>query len=286
MYNMPPINPIAFQIGSIAIHWYGLMYLISFILASFLLRYRIKKYPQYTSWTAIQIDDLLFYGMIGVVIGGRIGHVFIYQWAYYRENLDEILKIWQGGMSFHGGLIGVIIACWLFSKNTKRSFFSITDFIAPVVPVGLFFGRIGNFINGELWGRITEQDWGVVFPQARDQLPRHPSQIYEAFGEGLIIFILLWVYLRKPRIAGTASAMFLFFYGSIRFFIEYYKEPEEFLGFQALDLTMGQLLCIPMIIIGIWLLFLGEFKDLWHKKLPELPFKEKIKNKINKTTKK
>jgi len=266
MYNMPNIDPVAFQIGSFAVHWYGLMYLISFILASVIMRYRVKKFPQYKTWTKEQIDDLLFYCILGIVLGGRIGYVLFYQWTYYSENLIEIFKVWRGGMSFHGGLMGVLLACFIFAYRTKRTFFNVTDFIVPVIPIGLFFGRLGNFINGELWGRITTSNWGVIFPSAKDGLPRHPSQLYEMGLEGLVLFIILWFYLTKPRISGTASGMFLFFYGLFRFIIEFYREPDAFLGLQMLDFTMGQWLCIPMIIAGCAILFLGEIKELWKKR--------------------
>jgi phosphatidylglycerol:prolipoprotein diacylglycerol transferase len=258
--QMPNIDPIAFQIGSFSIHWYGLMYLISFILASMLMRYRVKKYPQYNSWNYTEIDDLLFYCILGVVLGGRLGYVFFYQWAYYSENLQEVFKIWRGGMSFHGGLIGVTLACLLFSYRSNKKFWEITDFIAPIVPVGLFFGRIGNFINGELWGRITTSSFAMIFPRANDGLPRHPSQLYEMLTEGLLLFLILWIYLRKPRVNGTASAMFLVFYGTMRFFVEFYREPDAFLGLQMFNLSMGQWLCIPMVMLGILILCFGEFK--------------------------
>ncbi|MFM2343975.1 MAG: prolipoprotein diacylglyceryl transferase [Pseudomonadota bacterium] len=272
---MVQINPVAFKIGGFAIHWYGLMYLISFILASVLMRYRIKKYQQYKNWTFKEADDLLFYCILGVVVGGRAGYVLFYQWAYYSQNLQEIFKVWHGGMSFHGGLIGVLVAILLFSYKTKKTFFTISDFIAPLVPIGLFFGRIGNFINGELWGRMTTSSWGMVFPAAGDSLTRHPSQLYQMATEGLVLFIILWAYLHKPRVAGTASGLFLFFYGSLRFFTEFFREPDAFLGLQALGWTMGQWLCLPMIGLGATILFLGEMKNMWSGKFSMIHFGKK-----------
>jgi phosphatidylglycerol:prolipoprotein diacylglycerol transferase len=259
---MIQINPVAFKIGSFAIHWYGLMYLISV-----LMRYRIKKYQQYKNWTYKEVDDLLFYCILGVVIGGRAGYILFYQWAFYSQNLQEIFKVWHGGMSFHGGLLGVLVAILLFSYKTKKTFFTISDFVAPIVPIGLFFGRIGNFINGELWGRITTSNWGIVFPAANDGLTRHPSQLYQMVTEGLILFIVLWGYLHKPRVAGTASGLFLFFYGSLRFFTEFFREPDAFLGLQGFGWTMGQWLCLPMIALGATILFLGELKNIWSGKV-------------------
>jgi phosphatidylglycerol---prolipoprotein diacylglyceryl transferase len=259
---LPLIDPIAFKLGPLNVHWYGLMYLISFILASVAMRYRIKKYVHYKTWAYDNIDDLIFYCIIGVVFGGRLGYVFFYQWSYYSQNFADIIKIWQGGMSFHGGLLGVLLACLMYGVFNKRKFFEITDFIAPIIPIGLFFGRLGNFINGELWGRITTSRFGMVFPSSLDGLTRHPSQIYQMLSEGLLLGIIMWVYLHKPRILGTASGLFLFFYGCLRFYTEIYREPDAFLGLQTMGLTMGQILCIPMIIIGALILATGEIKHI------------------------
>jgi phosphatidylglycerol---prolipoprotein diacylglyceryl transferase len=251
-------DPIAFSIGKFSIYWYGLMYLLSFVLTSFIMRYRIKIYKHYEVWSHKKIDDLLFYCIVGIVVGGRLGYVFLYQWVYYNQNMHEIFKIWHGGLSFHGGLIGVVLAALLFSYTNKKKFFSVTDFIAPVIPIGLFFGRWGNFMNGELWGRITTHRFGMIFTNAQDGLMRHPSQLYQMLTEGLILFICLWVYARKPRITSNISALFLLLYGSMRFFTEFFREPDVFLGLQMFGWTMGQILCIPMIVIGAAILFINE----------------------------
>ncbi len=259
---MLTFDPIAFSIGKFSIYWYGLMYLLSFILVSFAMRYRVKIYKHYEIWSIKQLDDLLFYCIIGMVVGGRLGYVFLYQWVYYSQNSHEIFKIWHGGLSFHGSLIGVLLSCLLFSYTNKKRFFSVTDFIAPVVPIALFLGRWGNFMNGELWGRITTHRFAMVFPNAQDGLMRHPSQLYQMFAEGLILLIFLWLYARKPRIAGNISALFLLLYGSMRFFTEFFREPDIFLGLQMFGWTMGQWLCIPMIICGASILFLNEIRHV------------------------
>jgi len=252
----PQIDPIALQIGPLAIHWYGLMYLFGFLQYLLLGRIRITQ-PQIKSQGFVKqdLEDLLFYAVLGVIVGGRLGYCFFYMPGHYFSNPLDIFKVWQGGMAFHGGFLGVIAAIAWFSRKRKIPFFQVADMIAPLVPLGLAFGRIGNFINGELWGRPTDVAWGMVFPQAGDSMIRHPSQLYQCIGEGLLLGILLWLYARHPRRAGQTSGAFMLGYGFFRFATEYTREPDRFLGTLSLGLSMGQWLCIPMIIFGIYLLY-------------------------------
>jgi phosphatidylglycerol:prolipoprotein diacylglycerol transferase len=248
MLVYPHINPIAFTIGPLKVHWYGLMYLFSFIIAWFLLRYRIKKFDM--GWSSDKLIDLVFYGALGVVLGGRIGYILFYNLHYYLMNPIRMLEVWDGGMSFHGGLLGVMLAIWLWTRKYKEDFLAVTDFIAPIVPIGLGAGRIGNFINGELWGRVTTMPWGMIFPQA-GPLPRHPSEIYEFLLEGVLLFIILWLFSAKRPPRAVISAMFLLCYGCFRFFVEFFRQPDPQLGFVAFGwMTRGQELSIPMIVIG------------------------------------
>jgi len=246
----PTIDPVALSLGPIQVHWYGLMYLFGFVGAWWLGKVRATRY----GWTAEQVEDLLFYGAIGVIIGGRLGYSIFYDLAHNLENPLNILKIWQGGMSFHGGLLGVLTAFWLFSRKTGKSYFEISDFIAPMVPIGLFFGRIGNFINGELWGKVTDVPWAMIFPHG-GPLSRHPSQLYEAGLEGLVLFLILWVYSAKPKPVGAVSGLFLLGYGLFRSMVELVRTPYQQYGYFAFDfLTMGQILSLPMILLGGYLL--------------------------------
>ncbi|HET9114168.1 MAG TPA: prolipoprotein diacylglyceryl transferase, partial [Burkholderiales bacterium] len=212
-------------------------------------RLRITQQP-YAGWQPKQLDDMLFYGVLGVVLGGRLGYVLFYKFDYYLAHPLEIFYVWQGGMSFHGGFLGVIIALWLFARRVGKPWLAVTDFIAPLVPLGLGAGRIGNFINGELWGRPTTLPWGMIFPQV-DNVPRHPSQLYEFGLEGLTLFALLWIYSSRPRPVGAVSGLFLAGYGTFRFLVEFSREPDDFLGLLALGLSMGQWLSLPMIVAGI-----------------------------------
>jgi phosphatidylglycerol:prolipoprotein diacylglycerol transferase len=259
MWVHPQFNPIALQIGPLAVHWYGLTYLAAFGLFMWLASKRIAL-PTFAAagWTRRDVDDLLFFGVLGVVLGGRLGYVLFYKPGYYLEHPLEIFAVWQGGMAFHGGLLGVIAAMALFARLRGRRLFEVTDLIAPCVPTGLAAGRVGNFINGELWGRPADPSlpWAMVFPQAPDGQPRHPSQIYQFLGEGLLLFVLLWFYARKPRATGQVSGMFLIGYGFFRFAAEYFREPDSFLGLRALNLSQGQWLSLPMIAAGlvIWAL--------------------------------
>jgi phosphatidylglycerol:prolipoprotein diacylglycerol transferase len=249
----PQFDPVAIYLGPLSIHWYGLMYLLGFILFMLLGHYRIKHNPQTALNNAI-LDDLLFYGMLGVILGGRLGHVFFYQFDYYLQQPLEIFAVWKGGMSFHGGFLGVITAMAILARKYKLQWLAITDFIAPLVPLGLGAGRIGNFINAELWGRPTDISWGMVFPNV-DTLPRHPSQIYEFALEGVVFFVLLWIYSAKPKPVGAVSGMFLIGYGMFRSVAEFFREPEDgFMGVLTLGVSMGQWLSLPMIIVGIWMI--------------------------------
>lgn len=246
----PQIDPVAISIGPLAIHWYGLMYLLAFTLVWLLGRYRAARYE----WQPNQLEDLLFYGALGVIIGGRLGYALFYDLPANLDNPLNLLKIWQGGMSFHGGLLGVLAAFWYFSRKTGKTFFEISDFIAPLVPIGLMLGRIGNFINGELWGRVSDVPWAMVFPGA-GPLPRHPSQLYQAALEGLLLFIILWLYSASPKPRAAVSGLFLLGYGVFRFIVEFVRIPDPQYGYLAFGwLTMGQLLCLPMIIGGAWMM--------------------------------
>ncbi len=252
MLVYPDIHPIAFQIGPIKVHWYGIMYLVGFAGAWLLALYRSRK-PN-SGWNADQVSDLIFYSALGVILGGRIGYMLFYDLPNFLHNPLIIFRIWDGGMSFHGGLIGVMIAMFLFCRKTKKRFFTVADFTVPLVPIGLAAGRLGNFINGELWGRVTTMPWGMVYPNA-GPLPRHPSEIYEFLLEGVALFIILWVYSRKPRPTMAVTALFLLGYGCFRFFAEFFRQPDPQLGFIAFGwVTMGQLLSAPMIVIGLWML--------------------------------
>jgi len=250
----PQFDPIAFSIGPLAVRWYGLMYLLAFI--GFLVLGRLRAKETWRGVTRQDVDDLLFFGVLGVILGGRLGYVLFYKPGYYLSNPLEIFMIWKGGMASHGGIIGVIVVMVLFARSRGKPFLQVSDFVVPLIPQGLAFGRIGNFINGELWGRPADPHvwpWAMVFPQSGDTLPRHPSQVYQFLLEGVLLFVLLWIYSRQPRPLGTVSAMFLIGYGVLRFIAEFGREPDAFIGLLAFDLSMGQWLSLPMVIIGIGL---------------------------------
>ena len=257
----PQFDPVALSLGPLQIHWYGLTYLVAFGLFMWLAALRTMQ-AQFASvgWTRRDVEDLLFYGVIGVVIGGRLGYMLFYKPGHYLEHPVEILAVWKGGMAFHGGLLGVLAAMWAFARSRGRHFLEVTDLIAPCVPTGLASGRVGNFINGELWGRAADPSlpWAMVFPQSGLNIPRHPSQLYQFCLEGLLLFALLWFYARKPRSLGIVSGMFLIGYGSFRFLAEYFREPDSFLGLLALGMSMGQWLCVPMVLVGAALVWAGR----------------------------
>ena len=249
----PQFDPVALHLGPLAIRWYGLMYLLGFALGLLLGRYRVKTQPN-SGWSYSELDDVLFYIVLGVIFGGRLGYVLFYKFSDYLLEPLKIFYIWEGGMSFHGGFLGCVFAIWLFSRKHRKHWLAVTDFIAPLVSLGLGAGRIGNFINGELWGRPTDVAWGMIFPGV-DQVPRHPSQLYEFALEGVMMFIILWFYSAKPRPLGAVSGMFLLCYGVFRFLVEFTREPDAFLGLLALGLSMGQWLSLPMIAGGILMLW-------------------------------
>ncbi len=249
----PQWSPVALQLGPVAIHWYGLTYLAAFGLFLWLAgrRAALPHFAQ-AGWTKREVEDLLFWGVLGVVVGGRLGYVLFYKPGYYAAHPLEIPAVWKGGMSFHGGLLGVIAALALYGRRHGRSFLGVMDLVAPCVPTGLAAGRIGNFVNGELWGRAADPSlpWAMVFPQSGSTIARHPSQLYQVALEGLLLFALLWGYGRRARPRGQVAAAFLLGYGLFRFIAEWFREPDDFLGLLAFGLSMGQWLCLPMIAGG------------------------------------
>ncbi len=266
MITFPNIDPVAISIGPLKVHWYGIMYLVAFTAGWYLGRVRAKK-PQ-SGWHPDEVGDILFYIALGVILGGRIGYVIFYNFSKFLENPVMLIEIWKGGMSFHGGLIGVIIAMWLFGRKTNRSFFTVSDFIAPLIPLGYGAGRIGNFIGGELWGKVTDVPWGMVFPRAGIE-PRHPSQLYQAFLGGLVIFTILWLYSKKPKPTMAVSGMFLLCFGIYRFTIEFFRQPDAHLGYLAFGwLTMGQALSAPMVALGLFLIWFA-YKHQSNKPAPD-----------------
>lgn len=256
MLVFPYIDPVAFSLGPLQVRWYGLMYLLGFFLAWLFAKWRTKRYD--LPWSAEQISDLIFYGALGVIIGGRLGYMLFYNLSGLIAEPWSILMVWQGGMSFHGGLLGVIVAIILFSYRFKKPIWAVADFVAPIVPLGLAVGRIGNFLNGELWGRPTYSKWGMVFPHV-DKLARHPSQLYEFALEGVLLFVIISLYASKPRPNGSVSAIFLMCYGLFRFVVEFFREPDAHLGLYLNGtLSMGQLLSIPMFIFGLLLWWMNK----------------------------
>lgn len=256
MFVYPEIDPILFEIGFIKIRWYGLMYVIGFLMAWWLAKRRCQRSDSPVSLT--QVDDLIFYAMLGVIIGGRVGYCLVYGWDEFTSDPLYLIKITDGGMSFHGGLAGVMIAMWWYGRKLGKTIWEILDFAAPLVPIGLGAGRVGNFINAELWGSETTVAWGVLYNGA----VRHPSQLYEAALEGLLLFLMLWWYSSKPRPRMAVSGLFLLLYGVFRFFVEFYRVPDAHLGHLALDwVTMGQILSAPMIIAGAIMLFMAYSTD-------------------------
>ena len=264
----PDIDPVAIAIGPVWIHWYAIMYLLAFGMAYLLMRRRLKKEPFRSvttprAWSPTDVEDLLLFGIGGVIIGGRLGYALFYQPSYYLTHPLDVFKVWDGGMSFHGGAIGVVLAMVIFAWRRGRPFLQIADLLVPAVPLGLAAGRIGNFINGELWGRQAPSDlpWAMRFPNGGNVL-RHPSQLYQALLEGVLLFVLLWLYARKPRRRGQVAAAFLMGYGVFRFIAEYWREPDSYLGFLSLGLSMGQWLSVPMILAGIALWVWAECRGI------------------------
>ena len=255
----PNFDPVAFSIGPISVRWYGLMYLVAFLLFYALGRWRIAKGK--TLLSVRDLDDILFFGTLGVIIGGRLGSVLFYNLDYYLMHPLDVLMVWKGGMSFHGGFLGVLLAMAWFAHSRKYAWLQVTDFIAPLCPLGLAAGRLGNFINGELWGRPTDPHafWAMIFPQAQDDIARHPSQLYQFGLEGLLLFIVLWWFAAKPRPRGAVSGLFLIGYGLFRFIAEFARQPDANLGLLALNLSMGQWLSLPMMIAGL-ILFAGSYR--------------------------
>jgi phosphatidylglycerol:prolipoprotein diacylglycerol transferase len=246
----PQFDPVAIHLGSFGIHWYGLMYLVGFLSFIWLGRIRLRAL-HLPGWDEKFLDDLLFYGVLGVVLGGRLGEVLFYNPGYYFSFPFKILAVWEGGMSFHGGFLGVLVAMALFARKRQIVWLQLMDFIAPLVPVGLGAGRIGNFINAELWGRPTDGWWGMIFPNV-DNIPRHPSQLYEFALEGVALFTLLWLFSNKPRPIGAVSGLFLIGYGSFRFIGEFARTPDNgIFGLMTFGVSMGQWLSLPMVLAGI-----------------------------------
>ena len=264
----PQFDPVALSIGPLSVHWYGITYLVAFMLFLALARVRLG-HPPYAHWVSKglwhpqDIDDLMTYGVMGVVLGGRIGYCLFYKPGYYAAHPLEVLNLWQGGMSFHGGMLGVIGALALFAWQRQRHWLDVTDFVAPCVPTGLAAGRVGNFINGELWGRAADPNlpWAMVFPQSGALVPRHPSQIYQFLLEGLLLFAVLWWQARRPQPTGWISGLFLLGYGFMRFVAEYFREPDAHLGLLALGLSMGQWLCVPMMLVGAGMMWWSRVRS-------------------------
>ena len=258
MLMYPHIDPVALQLGPFAIHWYGLTYLAAFGLFYWLGTRRLR-HPPFASvtgqgaWSRKDVEDMLFLGVMGTIIGGRLGYCLFYKPGYYATHPLEIFFVWQGGMSFHGGLLGVMASQLWFARSRHKPFWQVMDFVAPCVPLGLAAGRVGNFINGELWGRFSDPGlpWGMVFPQSGSPLPRHPSQVYQFLLEGLLLFVIMWLYGRREHKQAQVSAVFLIGYGVLRFVAEFFREPDNYLGLLALGMSMGQWLCVPMVAAGV-----------------------------------
>jgi phosphatidylglycerol:prolipoprotein diacylglycerol transferase len=252
----PNIDPVAVHLGPLQVHWYGLMYVFGLLALWFLVARRARR-PD-SGWQPQEVGDFVFYGALGVILGGRIGYMLFYNLPHYLSHPLDVFKVWEGGMSFHGGLLGVLLAMYYFARKTGRTFFAVADYFAPWVPIGLGLGRLGNFINQELWGKVSDLPWAMVF-RTGGPLPRHPSQLYEAGLEGVTLFVLLWLYTRRPRATGSVSGLFLIGYGLSRFAVEFVREPDAQLGYLAWGwLTMGQILSTPMILAGIGLMIWAQ----------------------------
>lgn len=249
-------DPVAFRVFGWPIHWYGLMYLVGFASAWGLARHQVAK--KRVDWKAIEVDDLLFYTGMGAIVGGRVGYTLFYNFSTWINDPLSFFRVWEGGMSFHGGLLGVLVGMWLLNRRYQRGFFNTVDFLAPYVPICIITVRFGNFLNGELWGKISDVPWAMVFPASGSNLPRHPSPLYECLTEGVLLFIILWVFTRKPRPTMAASAVFAIGYGIARFSIEFVRMPDAHLGYLAFGwVTMGQVLTLPLILAGATALWLA-----------------------------
>ena len=260
MLQYPAIDPVAIAIGPLKIHWYGLMYLVGIGAAWWLAKRRLAQFDP--TWNKDTLSDLVFWCALGVIVGGRLGYVLFYDLASYIANPALVLRIWEGGMSFHGGFLGVLLAVLWFAHKHKKPFWALVDFIAPLVPIGLGAGRIGNFINAELWGKASSVPWAMIFPTDPAQLPRHPSQLYQFALEGVALFVILWLYTRKPRPTMAVSGLFALCYGIFRFVVEFVRVPDAQLGYLAFDwLTMGQILCLPMMAVGILLMLIAYRRE-------------------------
>ncbi|WP_445765784.1 prolipoprotein diacylglyceryl transferase [Rheinheimera sp.] len=256
--QFPQIDPVIFTVGPISLRWYGLMYLIAFGLAWWLANRQAKRTAGL--WTEQQVSDLLFVGFLGVILGGRVGYVLFYQFDMFLSEPLYLFKIWTGGMSFHGGLLGVLVAMAWFAWRNNKSYLQLGDFVAPLIPLGLAAGRLGNFINAELWGRPTDVPWAVLFPGA-GPLPRHPSQLYEFALEGILLFGLILLYRRFNPPTGALGGLFLLGYGSARFYVEFYREPDAHLGVLSAGMSMGQWLSLPMILAGLGLIVFAYVRN-------------------------
>lgn len=258
MLQYPDIDPVAFSVGSFKVHWYGIMYLCAFVTA-WLIAMRRAQQPD-SLITKSQVENLITYGAFGVILGGRFGYVVFYNFDYWLTDPLWLFRVWEGGMSFHGGLLGVIVAMMVYARRINKPFISLMDFVAPMVPLGLGFGRLGNFIGQELWGRVTDVPWAIVFPKAMDPegVGRHPSQLYQAFLEGLVLFAIIYWFSAKPRPRGAVSGVFLIVYASFRFAIEFVREPDRGVALIA-GMTRGQLLCVPMLAVGVCLIIYAYF---------------------------
>lgn len=255
----PLPDPVAFSVGPLSVHWYGLMYLFGFTMFLVLGRVRLKQpHILREGWTFKNLDDMLFYGVFGVIVGGRLGEVLFYNPSYFFSHPLEIFAIWQGGMSYHGGFIGVLVAAWLWCRKNHRHFVSVLDLIAPLMPLGYAAGRIGNFINAELPGKIADPSlpWAMIWPNI-DMLPRHPSPLYQALVDGMLMFVILWIYARKERPFGAVSSLYIFLYGITRFFTEYFRTPDYEVSFAGITISAGQMLSLPMIVFGLTTLYLS-----------------------------
>jgi phosphatidylglycerol:prolipoprotein diacylglycerol transferase len=259
----PMPDPIAFHIGPLAVHWYGLMYLLAFAQFIAIGRIRIKQpHIAAVGWKKEDLDDMLFYGVLGVVLGGRLGEVLFYNFSYYMANPADIIAVWKGGMSFHGGFLGVLVAMYFWGRKRGIHLMDIMDFIAPMVPLGYAAGRLGNFINAELPGRVADPSlpWAMIWPNV-DNLPRHPSPIYQMLVDGILLFIILWLFARQPRPRMAVAAMFSLLYGCARFFTEYFRTPDYNVSFGGITISAGQMLSVPMIVLGLALLLLAYRKQ-------------------------